>query len=239
MRTSSLFCIATPLLAPRRTPYYPLRAGSGTRAPTRDPEQPGMSGDQPLVPELEECRAAYRWAAAEASRLLEGVDDERFNARPAKGKWSAAECLSHLLVSGEALLPFLDAAIRGGREKEILGRGPFRYGRLGEWFVRQSGGGGSPPVRRIPAPRLYAPTPRRHPVGPTLREFHDLQEALSDRLQLSSGLHLARVRVRSPVTPLLQLGLGQWFRLVAGHQRRHLGQARRALEAAGKRGGSG
>lgn len=191
-----------------------------------------MLHDQPLAPELETCRDAFRWAAAEASRLLDGVDEESFNARPAEGKWSAAECLSHLLVSGEALLPCLDGAIRKGREREILGRGPFRHGRLGEWFVRQSGGDGSPPMRRLPAPRLYAPRPRRHEIGPTLREFHDLQEALADRLQLSSGLDLARVRARSPVTPLLRLGLGQWFRLVAGHQRRHLGQARRALEAA-------
>lgn len=194
-----------------------------------------MSHDQPLGAELEACREAYRWAAGEAERLLAGVDDDRFNARPAEKKWSAAECLSHLVVSGEALLPLLDEGIRRGREREILGHGPFRYGRFGEWFVRQVSGDGAPPPVRLPAPRLYAPPRRRHPVGPTRREFHDLQEALSDRLQLASGLDLARVRVRSPVTPLLRLGLGQWFRLVAGHQRRHLGQARRALAAAAAR----
>lgn len=190
-----------------------------------------MPHDQPLTAELESCREAYRWASEEAARLFADVDEERFNARPAERKWSAAECMSHLVVSGEALLPPMDDAIRRGREREILGHGPFRYGRLGEWFVRRVGGDGSPPPVRFPAPGLYAPPRRHHPVGPTLREFHDLQEALADRLQLSSGLDLARVRVRSPVTPLLRLGLGQWFRLVAGHQRRHLGQARRALEA--------
>ncbi len=190
-----------------------------------------MPHDQPLAAELEGCRRAYRRAAEEAADLLAGVDDERFNARPSKGAWSAAECLSHLVVSGEALLPVLDEAIRRGREREVLGHGPFRYGRLGEWFVRQAGGDGSRPSMRVPAPRLYRPVPRRHAVGPTLREFHDLQEALADRLQLSSGLDLARVRARSPVTPLIRLGLGQWYRLVAGHQLRHLGQARRALEA--------
>lgn len=198
-----------------------------------------MPHDQPLAAELERCREAYRWASEEAARLFADLDDERFNARPAEGKWSAAECLTHLVVSGEALLPPLDDAIRRGREHEILGRGPFRYGRLGEWFVRQVGGDGSPPPRRFPAPRLYAPPRRRRPVGPALREFHDLQEALSDRLQLSSGLDLARLRVRSPVTPLLRLSLGQWFRLVAGHQRRHLGQARRALETAAQDAASG
>jgi len=192
-----------------------------------------MSHDQPLGAELESSREAYRRAAAEASSLLAGVGDDRFNARPAENKWSAAECLSHLVVSGEALLPLLDEAIRRGREREILGHGPFRYGRLGEWFVRQVGGDGSSPSMRFPAPGLYAPPRRQHAVGPTLREFHDLQEALADRLQLSSGLDLARVRVRSPVTPLVRLGLGQWYRLVAGHQRRHLGQARRALDAVG------
>jgi hypothetical protein len=190
-----------------------------------------MSHDQPLGSGLAACREEYHRAAREAALLLGDVDEDLFNARPAEGKWSAAECLSHLVVSGEAFLPFFDAAIRRGREREIFGHEPFRYGRLGEWFVRQVGGDGTPPLMRLPSPGLYAPSPRRHTVDAALREFRDLQEALSDRLQLSSGLDLARIRVRSPVTPLIRLGLGQWFRLIAGHQRRHLGQARRALAA--------
>ncbi len=41
----------------------------------------------------------------------------------------------------------------------------------------------------------------------------------------AEGIDLARVKVRSPVLWLLRLSLGQWFALIAGHQKRHLWQA--------------
>lgn len=45
-------------------------------------------------------------------------------------------------------------------------------------------------------------------------------------LRSADGLDLARIKVTSPVTRLLRLSLGQWLAGLAGHQRRHLWQAR-------------
>ena len=87
-----------------------------------------------------------------------------------------------------------------------------------------------PPPRRLKVPRLYRPPQARHPVDESVRSFLELQDGLIETLQLASGLDLAGIRVRSPVTPLIRLGLGQWFRLLAGHQRRHLWQAAQAMQ---------
>jgi hypothetical protein len=189
--------------------------------------------EQPLPPELDGYRADYRRAREQARDLVHGLDEDAFNRRPSEKLWSVAECLEHLNAWGRTCLPGIDEAIRLGRERDLLGHGPFTYGRLSLWFVRQAGGDERPPSLRFPSPSLYAPERRTYDLDLTVSEFLDLQEAWEERLQLASGLDLARIRAPSPVLSLLRLPLGLWFRLAAGHQRRHLGQARRAREALG------
>ena len=41
----------------------------------------------------------------------------------------------------------------------------------------------------------------------------------------SDGLHLAKVKIVSPVSSLLRMTLGQCYRLNSAHQERHLRQA--------------
>ena len=66
-----------------------------------------------------------------------------------------------------------------------------------------------------------------------VREFLVLQDRYIETLQLASGVDLARVKVASPAMSLLKLSLGQWLRSMEGHQRRHLWQARQAVNAGG------
>lgn len=189
-----------------------------------------MLHEQPLIPELEGYRNEFRWAKGEIRNLAQLADEQSFNQRPNPGAWSAAECVAHLVVSGRLTLPGIREGIRAGREGGRLAGGPFTYGRLGNWFVAQVGADELPPPRRLKVPRLYRPPQARHPVDESVRSFLELQDGLIETLQLASGLDLAGIRVRSPVTPLIRLGLGQWFRLLAGHQRRHLWQAAQALQ---------
>lgn len=188
-----------------------------------------MLHEHPLIPELEAYRSDYRWAKGEIRNLADATDEETFNRRPRPGAWSAAECVAHLLVSGELTLAGIRDGIRAGREAGRLAGGPFEYGRLGNWFVSQVGAGRLPPPRRLKVPRLYRPPQTNRSLDESTASFLDLQDRLIETLQLASGLDLAGVKVRSPVTPLLRLSLGQWFRLLAGHQRRHLWQAAQAV----------
>lgn len=183
-----------------------------------------------LIAELAELRERVDACGAAVSDLVRGISDDEFSTRPGTDSWSMCECIDHLIISGTRLCDAIDVALAQAHRKGWFSRGPFRYGRIGNWFVRQSGGENFPNRRRIKTLKLYSPQAERS-VRSVLIDFDALQTNLSERIEASNGIDLARVRFRSPAAPLVRLQLGQWLALLVGHQERHLMQAREAREA--------
>ncbi len=178
-------------------------------------------------PELVRHAADIESIRGDARDLLAGLTDDRINWREAPERWSIAECLDHLRATGHAYLPTVDAAIADARSRGVTGRGPFRHGMLGNWFVRSM----EPPVKtRFKAPATFRPA-SAHRVADLTDAFMGLQDAIIERLQRADGLHLARVRLTSPASRLVRLSLGQAFAVLAAHERRHVWQARQVKSA--------
>lgn len=176
--------------------------------------------------ELQERQREFEAAAATIQDLVAGLSEESFNRRPGEDRWSIAECIDHLVTTGRRVLPRMEAAVSDARARGWTAEPPFRYGRLGNWFVRAIGDARLPPRNRLKAPRLYRPqaSPERQ-IRPTMEEFVALQSDFVELIQRADGLDLARIKIASPVTRLLRLSLGQWLDGMSGHQRRHLWQA--------------
>ncbi len=180
---------------------------------------------RPLIAELEGYREQFEGARESFARLVEGIDDEHFNWRPEPERWSMAEAIDHLVMIGTLMNRNIDAGIEKAEAKGWRSEGPFKYGALGNWFVRATGSSEDARKRKFKAPKAYTPT-SNHSISRLNEAFNDLQTAYIERLHRANGLDLARVKVPSPVTSLIRLSLGQWFALLAGHQERHLIQAR-------------
>lgn len=175
------------------------------------------------------ARYAQEFAAIHEAfgRLVEGVDEEAFNRRPSPDRWSIGECLAHLVITADQYLPALDGAIERAWAARLTGTGPFQHGPIGNWFVRFM----EPPVKtRVKAPGKFQPPRQRHSMDATVAAFRDRQNQFLARLRRASGLHLSRVKVRSPAMPLMRWSLGQTFALMAAHERRHLWQAGKVKE---------
>lgn len=204
-------------------------------------------------PELTRREEAFRRAALRAEELAGGLTDHQAAWRPGPDRWSVAECLEHLVRTGEAYLRVIDPAIDEGREAGLLGEGPFRHGLVGRWLVRVLE---PPPGIRVPAPRMIDPrrqpargaaaaeaagsgrpdVPSRDEAGsgdasagasPPLPRFLALQDRLLRRLGRAEGLDLSEIRLSSPFFSFLRMDLGTAFAVVAAHQRRHFWQAER------------
>ncbi|HWQ32168.1 MAG TPA: DinB family protein [Blastocatellia bacterium] len=175
-----------------------------------------------LIPELQDYISQLEAIKRDAADLTAGMTETQFNWRPAPGQWSVAECLAHLNATAQQYIPLLSASIAEARERGWLSQGPFRYGWLGNRFVRAM----EPPVKmKFKAPKAFVPLPDQ-PMSKTVPEFMELQDQFISLIGTANGLDLKRARVPSPATKLIKLSLGQGFALITGHERRHLRQAR-------------
>jgi len=65
-----------------------------------------------------------------------------------------------------------------------------------------------------------------------ITEFMASQNELQLLLREADGIDLGRAKIASPINKRLKFTLGQVFRLLAAHERRHLWQARKVKKAA-------
>ena len=178
------------------------------------------------VPELEQYRRQFEDIKVQARELTEGLNEERFNWRPAPTQWSIEECLAHLTIVGEWEACAIEQAIEDGRARGLTAAGAFHYGRLDRFIVRMT----EPPARRkVRSPRRFLPL-HGQPVTAIVPTFLHLQSQFLLLLDRAGCLDLARVKVSTPISRFLKMSLGMMFAQAAAHERRHLAQARRVWE---------
>lgn len=182
-----------------------------------------VSPNGPLVAELQSYREQFEANRRDAQDLAAGLDDRQFNWRTAPGRWSIAECLAHLNITGQMYHAIIDRSIKRARAaNHPFAAGPFRHGLFGKLFLRAT----EPPAKiKIKAPKLIAPPPE-HLLAVVMPAYVSLHDQLNYRLRDANGLDLARVKVVSPFTRVLKLSLGLAFAIIAAHERRHRWQAR-------------
>lgn len=176
-----------------------------------------------LAGELREFAGEIESQKAVVISILEELPEDEFDSRPPDGGWSIGEHLDHLSKINRPYLAAIDRAVDEARARGLLGEGPFRHGRLGNWFVRSM----EPPIKmRMKAPRSVQPgnVGSRDEV---LQEFLAVQDEVLAALRGAAGVDLGRARLRSPFFSLLRLSVGQAFGAIAAHNRRHIWHMRR------------
>ena len=181
---------------------------------------PGATPKQSLFEELRDYYEQIENIKEDVVELTAPLNDAQFNWRPAPSRWSISECLAHLNVADGLDVPLISKEIDQARSAGLTGQGPFKYGRIGRMIIRFT----EPPVKlRTPAPKIYVP-PAGEPKDKVVPEFLSIHDRILELIAKSNGLHLARIKVPTPI-PRLKFSLGQRFALLTAHDRRHLHQA--------------
>lgn len=173
-----------------------------------------------IVGELAAMRRRARHIAAP-------LGHELWSARPAPDEWSVAECVLHLNLTARAFVPLIRDAIGAGRERKLLGAGPYRRDPIG-WFV---GWINEAPIHLpIKTTAPFVP-PAVESMDRTLDAFDALGAELIAHVRDACGLDLGRLRVTSPFDGRLAYNLYACFRIIPAHERLHLAQAERVIAA--------
>jgi hypothetical protein len=177
------------------------------------------------VDPLDAIEAELNDATERARKLVEQVDGRRFTVRPDPSRWSAAECLAHLTISAEEMLPALREAIdKAPRGRKRRSPKMDWLGAFLRWFLE-------PPVRsRVKTAARFVPRSVRAKAE-TLAEFVAFQQKLIETLHDAREVDLGAVRIVSPFDRRVKYNLYSAFRIVAAHERRHLWQAEQAVAA--------
>ncbi|HET9887202.1 MAG TPA: DinB family protein [bacterium] len=190
------------------------------------------AADLPSPDLLEDVKAGLREleeARRRGREIAGALRPEQWSWKPSRDRWSAAEVVAHITQTNRAYIARIENAIRRGKERRLFSPGPYRYGRIGEFLLREME---PPPRRRFRAPRVFVPPVSE--AGPrALQDYEEMFVRLSELLREANGLDLGRVHVTSPAARFVRIGLGQAFRLVAAHARRHLWQIQRLLQEPG------
>ncbi|HZS49107.1 MAG TPA: DinB family protein [Blastocatellia bacterium] len=165
----------------------------------------------------------------EAQLLAKDLTFYQFNWSPVAERWSIAECLDHINITGHKSIPTIEALINQARTQKLTSDGPFRHGWIGNMiFVKFNE---PPPKIRVKTSKNYRPSGSRF-VNNVIQDFLYVQNQLQILIHSSNGLDIAKVKAPSPTIKTIKLSLGQWYAFLAAHARRHVWQARQILQTA-------
>jgi hypothetical protein len=179
---------------------------------------------QLISSQLQTCAHDFRYSMDEAQNLLTYTSEDALRKRPVPSGWSALECVVHLNLATRAMLPGIRQAVEVApqRSDEKQNYKMDFAGRLLAWSLE-------PPVfLKLKAPKLAQPLESAGPE-PALQEFEHLHNELIGLLHASAGKAIDQQNMKSPFANLHYSAYSA-FRIIAAHDRRHLWQARKAVE---------
>jgi hypothetical protein len=163
-------------------------------------------------PQLEAIAADVEAATTRLHALEGRLSDEAWRRRPAAESWSPAECVAHLNLTTQAMLPRFRAALDEARRLGRSTGGRYRRDLFG-WLIARS-------LKPVPAGSQPAPE--------LIADFDRLHRDLLALIREADGLPLDRVKMTSPFNERVKYNLYSALAINAVHDHRHLLQAERA-----------
>lgn len=176
-----------------------------------------------LHPQLQTIADEFQFATARLHALATSLCDDRWKLRSDPDRWSPAECVVHLNLTGAAYATILQAAITSAPRPPAPGPRPRHFRRdLWGWILWRTM---PPPVRfRVKTVARFIPESVA-PKDQLVAEFERWQGVQLAALAAADGLPLEEIRVVSPFSARVRYNLYSCFSLLPPHQHRHLWQA--------------
>jgi len=167
--------------------------------------------------------------AADAQRTFGPLDREQLNWRDRASQWSVAQCFEHLIKINDAYAPQWRLIEQGSYAPTWRDRVPWLAGLFGSLILR---------AVQPESPRKFKAAHHVEPSTGTIdadiiSRFLVHQQEVIAHMTMTGSRDLRRVMVTSAVAPIAFYSALDAFRILVAHERRHMAQAERVLEADG------
>lgn len=147
---------------------------------------------------------------------------------PAPGKWSAIQCVQHLNVYSRYYLNAIEKAIKTA--PSVAGH-DVKFGPVGKYFVKLMKTNDKGIVNKpMKSPKNAVPELLPN-VKSEISEFIQHQQKLLILLQHAENLDINQIRIPTSIMKMIRMKLGDTFAFFIEHEKRHMIQGRKALEA--------
>ena len=178
---------------------------------------------------LAQVQAGLEAVATETQATFGRLDARQLNWRPDATRWSAAQCLEHLLAANRLMVQSAQEALDGAKPPTVWQRMPVLPGLFGRMLIRSQ----SPlATRKFTASPLA--TPSSSDIGGDIVDRFIAQDhELVSWLRRLDETRASRVIMTSPFVRFITYSLLDGARLILAHDHRHLQQAGRVMQSAG------
>jgi len=179
----------------------------------------------PAARSWSELQSQFQQICDRASKIMSGVEPAVLLRHPKPECWSAADCLAHLNLSVDPYFPLWAQSFQRASRLEQDQRNSHRldfWGRILVWALEP------PPRFRFPTSANFKPL-ITGPAEQILADFLQRQQRILETLKSAGGFDVDRIKIASPFDARVRYSIWSSFCVTAAHERRHLGQAERAL----------
>jgi hypothetical protein len=183
----------------------------------------------PANPELAPVLEDLRGVTADAQAEFGAMSAAQLNWKPAPDSWSIGQCFDHLIKVNSQFFPEMERINSGGRKNSAWQSiSPFT-GFIGRWMLKSLDPAS---LKRLPAPK--AGIPSTSDIDPNIiQKFAENQARACALIAGADGVDLKKTILTSPFIKVMTYNLSDGFKIMAIHERRHLGQAHRVAAAPG------
>lgn len=172
---------------------------------------------------VEELETELRNQIAQVKENFENASETILQSPSASGGWSILQCLDHLNSYGLYYLPQIGDSLKRAKRFDSS---VYRSGWLGDYFTKIM----SPETgtKKFKAFKDHQPAKVLESIR-VISEFLRQEKLLLAYLSEAKSLDMASVKIPLSISPLIGIRLGDTFRFLLAHNRRHLLQAKRNL----------
>ena len=178
---------------------------------------------------LREIESALAGIVRDTDATFRRFDARQLNWRPDAKQWSVAQCFDHLLSANRLMFAAAEHALTGVAAPTIWQRLPVLPGVFGRALIRSQA---PDSTRKYKAPAKAQPSVSDVAPDVVERFVGQQRESVSTVLGLDE-LRSSRVVMTSPFVRIITYSVLDGWRLVVAHNHRHIGQAKRVIQAQG------
>lgn len=177
---------------------------------------------------LDKLQAEFTKIIDDTTKGLVILSLQQLNWKPTPEKWSILECLEHINIQGRYYLREIRQEIAKGMQEGSTPQTTFSTGFIGNYLVNSFEPTEEGIIKmKVKTSKKFNPTFSELDAGEVINEFLRQQKEYIELLDKSALVNLSGIKITSAIGWIVRFKLGDAFRFVLAHTRRHLLQAKR------------